>query len=228
MLHIESDTRPGCNENQDAFVVQPHPKQANLLLVAIADGQGGQPGGKQAAQQACQLIVDYAAKCQPMTLQWTRKWKQLLVKTDKAIRANNEAGFTTLIAFAVKKRRFNGAASGDSALMAVTASDVKILTKGQMKNPPVGSGKAQAFGFDFKLKAPWTLLAMTDGVWKFAGWDHIWENALRLTHPSNMIESIHTAAAFPGGGLQDDFTMVVIQEDGKSAVTQAVLEDSSN
>jgi hypothetical protein len=216
MLHIESDTYAGYGENQDALVVKYHPKDPSLLLVAIADGQGGQPGGKQAAQLACQLIVDEAAACRPLSLIWTRKWQQLLVKTDKALRANDDAGFTTLIAYAVKGCRLYGAAGGDSALMAVTANDVKILTKGQQKNPPVGSGQAQAFGINFVLHPPWTLLAMTDGVWKFAGWEKIWDSALEVTNPKNMIESIYCSAKLPGGGFQDDFTMVVIQEDGKT------------
>lgn len=216
MLQIASDTRPGYGENQDVLVVQRHPREPQMLLVAIADGQGGQPGGKAAAQQACRLVVQAAAECRPGSLLWTLKWKRLLVQTDRALRANADAGFTTLIAFAVLRQRLYGAANGDSALMAVTSGDVQVLTKGQMKNPPVGSGRAAPYGFNFSLAPPWTILAMTDGVWKFAGWDRIWDKALELSTPETMIESIRGAVAHPIGSLQDDFTLLVIQEDGKS------------
>ena len=215
MLRIASDTRPGCGENQDALVVERHPRDSRMLLVAIADGQGGQPGGKAAAQEACRLVVQAAAECRPWSLLWTRKWERLLVRTDKALRKDAEAGFTTLIAFAVLRQRLYGAANGDSALMAVTSRDVQVLTSGQMKNPPVGSGRAAVFGFKFNLVPPWTILAMTDGVWKFAGWDRIWDKALELSTPETLIESIRGAATQPGGSLQDDFTLVVIQKDGK-------------
>lgn len=215
MLRIASDTRPGCGENQDALVVERHPKDPRMLLVAVADGQGGQPGAKAAAQQACHLVVQAATECRPGSLLWAGKWKRLLCRTDKALRADADAGFTTLIAFAVLQRRLCGAASGDSALMAVTRRDVQILTKGQMKIPPVGSGRASAFAFKFRLDPPWTILAMTDGVWKFAGWDRIWDKALESCNPDSMIESLRGAAAHSVGSLQDDFTLVVIREDGK-------------
>jgi hypothetical protein len=215
MLHIASDTHPGYGENQDALVVLQHPREPQMLLVAIADGQGGQPGGKAASQQACQTIVQAAAECRPMSLRWKGKWKRLLVKTDQTLRADSDAGFTTLIAFAIIGRKLYGAASGDSALMAVTASNVLVLTKGQMKNPPVGSGSAIPFGFKCSLSPRWTILAMTDGVWKFSGWDQIREKALELSNPESIIESILKAAAHSTGSLQDDFTLLVLKEDGK-------------
>jgi hypothetical protein len=215
MLQIASVTYPGYSENQDALVVERHPGDRHLLLVAIADGQGGQPGGKAAAQQACRLIVQAAAECRPRSLLWRRQWKRLLLQTDQALRADNDAGFTTLIAFAVLRNRLYGAACGDSALMAVNGYDIQVLTSGQMKNPPIGSGKATAFGFKRSLAPPWKILAMTDGVWKFAGWEQIQEKALESSDPEIMIESIRGAAANSVSSLQDDFTLLVIKEDGQ-------------
>ncbi|NHN36374.1 SpoIIE family protein phosphatase [Pseudomaricurvus alcaniphilus] len=215
MLHIASDTQPGYGENQDAMVVLRHPRDPRLLLAAVADGQGGQPGGKAAAHQACQAIVQAASKCWPGTLLWARSWKRLLAQTDRALRADADAGFTTLVAFAIMRGRLCGVACGDSALLAVTRRDVRVLTEGQMKNPPLGSGQAQAFTFKFALPPPWTILTMTDGAWKFAGWNQVWEYALETSDPEAMIEGIRCAALQPGGSLQDDFTLLVVQEDGK-------------
>lgn len=217
MLQIASDTRPGHAENQDALLVIRHPNQPDLLLVAIADGQGGQPGGKAAAQLACKTILQAASQCRPKRLLWKRNWKQLLIHTDQSLRVNVDAGFTTLIAFAVMPNQLCGAANGDSALMAVTPGEIKILSEGQMKNPPVGSGRASAFGFNLALPSPWTILAMTDGVWKFAGWDQIQNKALELHDPNAIIESIRGAAAHILGALQDDFTLLVLRENGETS-----------
>lgn len=215
MLLIASDTQPGYGENQDALVVLQHPREPQMLLVAIADGQGGQPGGKAASQKACHTILQAAAECRPISLRRTGKWKRLLVQTDRALRADSDAGFTTLIAFAIMRHKLFGAANGDSALMAVTANDVQVLTKGQAKNPPVGSGCAMPFVFKYSLPRPWTILAMTDGVWKFAGWDKIWDSALDSSEPETKIEYLRSAAS-ASGRLQDDFTLLVLKEDGKS------------
>lgn len=217
MLKITSDSRAGYGENQDAFVVKPHPQKPELLLVAIADGQGGQPGGKDAAQMACQLIIEEASRCKPWLLLWTKKWTRLMKLTDRALRANDDAGFTTLIAFAVIGKRICGTACGDSGLMAIIPSDIKILSKGQTKNPPVGSGQACGFDFCYSLPSPWTILAMTDGVWKFASWDIVREKALEIPNPRDMIESIRMAAS-TSGSLQDDFTLLVLKEDGEPKI----------
>ncbi len=56
---------------------------------------------------------------------------------------------------------------------------------------------------------------MTDGAWKFAGWNPVWEYALETSDPEAMIEGIRCAALQRGGSLQDDFTLLVVQEDGK-------------
>jgi serine/threonine protein phosphatase PrpC len=214
MLKITSESCAGYGENQDALVIMPHPKKPSLLLMAIADGQGGQPGGKAAAQMACNMIVAEASKCKPWRLLWTKKWTALMKRTDRAIRDNADAGFTTLIAFAVMGKRMCGTACGDSGLMAIVPHDIKILSKGQMKNPPIGSGQACGFDFCYALPPPYIILAMTDGVWKFASWDIVREKALEIRDPQEMIASIRNAAK-TSGSLQDDFTLVVLKEDGE-------------
>ncbi len=89
------------------------------------------------------------------------------------------------------------------------------MTEGQKQRPPLGTGSAHAFSYKFALHPPWRILAMTDGVWKFAGWDQVWEFALGKSHPELMIESLCKAAKRTGGCLQDDFTVLVVNEDGK-------------
>ena len=56
---------------------------------------------------------------------------------------------------------------------------IQELTSSQRKNPPVGSGGAIFVPFACRLIRPWQVLAMSDGVWKYAGWEAIRDVATR-------------------------------------------------
>jgi hypothetical protein len=80
-----------------------------------------------------------------------------------------------------------------------------------MKNPPVGSRGAVFVPFSLQLVHPWTVLAMTDDVWKYAGWDNIFA-ALSKATGEDILLTLREKAALPRTGqLQDDFTLVVFQ-----------------
>ena len=72
-----------------------------------------------------------------------------------------------------------GASSGDSAALLVAGRHATELTAGQRKDPPVGSGVATAVPFAVTARGPWRLLVMSDGVWKYVGWDRVVEVAGR-------------------------------------------------
>jgi hypothetical protein len=83
-----------------------------------------------------------------------------------------------------------------------------ILTAQQCKNPPVGSGGGRFVGFFAKLTPPWRVLAMSDGVWKYAGLDNIVRIAA-AKKGQEIVDAIRQAAGMRGNGrLQDDFTLV--------------------
>jgi hypothetical protein len=80
--------------------------------------------------------------------------------------ADQSAGYTTLIGFAVSGGHVIGAANGDSALwLAGADGHILDLTARQAKNPPIGSGGAAPTPFAAKMPASWIVLAMSDGVW---------------------------------------------------------------
>ena len=86
-----------------------------------------------------------------------------------------------------------------------------ILSQGQHKNPPLGSGGASTVAFAAALKKPWTLLAMTDGVWKYAGWETVLGIASDRSG-EEIIQQLKNRARLPlSGAFQDDFTVVVLQ-----------------
>src|SRR5262249_9479319 len=105
-----------------------------------------------------------------------------------------------------------GAASGDSMVLAVTAGRAADLTRGQTKNPPVGSGDAFFVPFESLLVSPWLVLVMSDGVWKYVGRDRLRQLASQH-RGQQLIDALQPAARLPGSGkFQDDFTVVVLQD----------------
>jgi hypothetical protein len=210
-----SERGGGHQENEDAFAIRAHPADATLLICVVADGQGGQRGGGPAARLACETVVGQASKMPAHLLEEPASWLGILQAADKAVDAEPVCGFTTLIGFAVSNRRVCGAANGDSAVAIRYRSVIDDLTKGQEKNPPIGSGFAAVVPFGAKLKAPWTILAMTDGVWRFGGWDSI--AAAKDKQGKELLDALLAGARLPAGKLQDDFTLVVIDSENASA-----------
>jgi hypothetical protein len=131
------------------------------------------------------------------------------------VAADPGAGFTTLVGLCVYRGRVVGASCGDSAALLVSGGKARELTAGQQKNPPVGSGTAVAVPFAAAVAEPWRVLAMSDGVWKYAGWDRVAEIAGRAPGPL-VITELQAAARLRGSGrFQDDFTVVVLEAPAK-------------
>jgi len=214
MFAVQSHSEPGGHtHNEDAFAVQAHPADASCLLCVVADGQGGQPGGGEAARLACRACIEAACALPPDRLFAPGAWLGLCRTGDEAVASDRAAGYTTLVALAVRGHALMGASSGDSA--AVLGNGGRpgvILTARQRKNPPVGSGMADFVEFEAGLEAPWAVLVLTDGVWKYAGWEAV----LGAVNGAGegALEALRRRATLPGsGGLQDDFTAVLVRPD---------------
>ncbi|MGL4552264.1 MAG: SpoIIE family protein phosphatase [Gemmataceae bacterium] len=199
----------GHSHNEDVFGVRHHPDDAGVLLCAVADGMGGQPGGGPAAALAVRAALDAAVSTPPDGLDWPT----ILGRADRAVAEDKAAGFTTLIGFDVRGNRVRGAGCGDSAAWFLDAGGRSLeLTTRQPRMAPAGSGEAFFFPFSVEMTPPWSLLAMTDGVWKYAGWGRIKVSAARLRGQA-LIDELQRAARLPGSGkFQDDFTLIVIQD----------------
>ena len=193
----------GHPENEDAFVVHRLAGNPNDYLVCVADGQGGQAGGAKAARLACDTVAELADQ-HAMT--------RALCRADAAVTADAEAGLTTLAAFILRGNILAGASVGDSAVLTICGSgEITELTARQFKNPPVGSGEAVFAPFEINLQRPWRILAMTDGVWKYAGWSQVRELATTLSGES-LLSALQSAARLRHTGeFQDDFTVVILE-----------------
>jgi serine/threonine protein phosphatase PrpC len=212
MVGVQSGSEVGGHRvNEDVYCVQTHPLAPDCYLCFVADGQGGQAGGGPAAQLASRAALDAALACPPERLIDPSTWSSIVQQADEAVVADAVAGFTTLVGLCVYRSRVVGASSGDSAALLVSGGMAKVLTAGQHKNPPVGCGGAVAVPFVAAPTEPWRLLVMSDGVWKYVGWDRVIEIASRARGPS-VISELQALARLPGtGAFQDDFTVVVLE-----------------
>ena len=83
----------------------------------------------------------------------------------------------------------------------------------ECKNPPIGSGGAGGVSFGANLGPPWTVLAMSDGVWKYAGWENILRIGFGERGEAIGDALLEAARLKRTGELQDDFTLIVLQGD---------------
>ena len=213
MIRTFTFSQPGGHPiNEDAFTLCRLCHDPDGWVACLADGQGGRAGGGQAAQLACRKIEEMAALATPKSLCKSSFWTDALARADRAIVDSQSAGFTTLIGLVVANDRATGASCGDSSVIAVQGSgSVTELTARQFKNPPVGSGEACFVPFEIKLTKPWRLLAMSDGVWKYAGWPRVWELAVQLSGERLLVELQNSARLRGTGQFHDDFTVVLIE-----------------
>jgi serine/threonine protein phosphatase PrpC len=210
-FHVHSFSEAGGHPvNEDAFEVHRHPADPTGWLCVLADGQGGQPGGAPAARLACRTASAAALRLPPRRLSDSLNWIGILEEADHVVAADPEAGFTTLIGFWLSGAILAGASTGDSALFTVSPSGRGVeRTAHQHKNPPVGSGGALPIPFACSSAEGDVILAMTDGVWKYAGRERIIALAT-ASRGADLVEAIQRAARLPGSGaFQDDFTLVV-------------------
>lgn len=204
----------GHTENEDHHVVKPHPLDPDCMLCAVADGQGGQGGGTHASRIACETGIDTICRTSHREIAHTRCWVKALETADRAVEHDEEAGYATLVCLGIIKEHVIGASNGDSAALVIDHSGKPIvLTEHQKKNPPMGSGDAVATPFDHRLKAPWKVLVMTDGVWKYTGMEEV-IRAASAKQGQEIINSLWETATEKGARrLQDDFTIVVLENE---------------
>ncbi len=213
MINVTSFSEAGGHAQcEDAFEVHRHPSDPECWLCVLADGQGGQSGGAEAARLACRVAAQAALRLTPRQLCDPSMWIPLLEQADAAVCADPDAGYTTLIGLCIIGAALLGASSGDSAVLVVSEGGVpRQATADQLKNPPVGSGAARFVPFSASLAGRWSVLAMSDGVWKYAGWERIFE-AVATHRDEAVVAALQAAARLRRSGqFPDDFTIVVFE-----------------
>lgn len=199
------------HSNEDALASISHPSDGQILICALADGQGGQSGGALAAQTAISACIESAKTYSSHELANPFTWISIGESSDKRVSTVIGAGFTTLIGVAVFPAFLAGASCGDSAVALLLGNEFVLLTDKQHKNPPIGSGGAGLTPFSARLVPPWKLLVVSDGVWKYIGWERL-ERLIRTEDGSQLIQALRNAAVeSKAGRLADDFSVILVQ-----------------
>src|SRR5262245_33964844 len=211
-MNIHRYTEPGyMHVNEDAINAVHHPTDSRMLLCALADGQGGRSGGGAAAQNAVRLCLEMASTYPPNKLVDPFTWVSICEAADRKVCAFPEAGYTTLIGLTVVPDFVAGASSGDSEVVLLLGDRFKILTELQQKNPPVGSGGCRLTPLSAQLNEPWKLLVMSDGVWRYVGWERM-KSLMRSEAGDALVARLRAAAVEnTDGRLVDDFSALVIE-----------------
>ena len=209
MRHLVHSEAGHNHRNEDCARAELHPYNEGALIAVLADGQGGQFGGGAAARRAVQTCFELALAHSPNELLERQTWRDILQRADAAVEADGDAGFTTLIGLCATKTQICGASCGDGAALLLAGESYVELTASQRKNPPVGAGNATPIPFAVARLANSPLLLMSDGVWKFVGFDliaqmaHLHSGAALIAHLRDL------QLAGNGGKLPDDFSIVV-------------------
>ena len=197
--------------NEDAMGAFHYADDPPTLICALSDGQGGQSGGALAARIAVDSCLEKARTYSLKKLLNPYTWQDIGEAVDRNVSLDLEAGYATFIGLALIPSFVIGISCGDSAVALLLGDRFVQLTENQHKNPPIGSGAARLTPFSAGLNGSWKLLIMSDGVWKFAGWEAIVERC-RSESDEALISSLReVAVSNTGGRLLDDFSVILIE-----------------
>ena len=84
------------------------------------------------------------------------------------------------------------------------------LSENQRKNPPLGSGRASAVAFEAERAPASQLLILSDGVWKFTGFEAIVAAARQMRGLDLVFELRGAQLDGNNGKLPDDFSIIVV------------------
>lgn len=139
------------------------------LRIVLADGVGGQGGGREAAQRA---VDDWLHSEYDPAIQ--------MAETDSLLSRVPAGGLTTAIYLRLNSEEVTGASVGDSQAWFQEANGRwKELTEHQRLRPFLGSGEAIPMPFSRVTPPRGRLLVCSDGLWRQASRENMLELAAR-------------------------------------------------
>ncbi|MBW3637452.1 MAG: protein phosphatase 2C domain-containing protein [Armatimonadetes bacterium] len=177
----------------------------DIAIVAVTDGAGGRAGGGEAAQR----VIDEAAEIAPNVRnpRDPKFWARWLHEVDVLIRDDAQAGETTAIIAAVGEDFVAGASVGDSSAWLIGAEDWFDLTGNQTRKPFLGFGGASPMPFLARWSGQ-TLLLATDGLTKYADWQHLAQIA-RGAEIETAADELIAAVRLPSRAFPDDVSCIL-------------------
>lgn len=132
-----------------------------------------------------------------------------LEHADRAVAAGG--GQCALAIAGIASGEITGASVGDCCIWLLKDDGIEDLTESQIRKPLIGSGRAVPTGFASPLAG--TVLAASDGLWKYVQRNRIAAMALESdleTAAGRLVE----AARLQSGDLQDDLSVILCRIDG--------------
>lgn len=176
-------------------------------IVAVADGAGGISGAAEAAEMFMRLVRDAAPRLQTPT-----DCQELLSRIDSEIARAADCGETTGIVLVVDQKLIFGASVGDSAAWVFKEKQRDELTAGQQRKPCLGTGMTSPRIF-VRPRTPGTLIAATDGLWKYTNVGAIHQQSL-ATPITNLGAKLLELVRLPSGTFSDDVAIVACSLNG--------------
>lgn len=180
------------------------------LVVVVADGAGGRPGGADASAAVEKAVRDACvAGGDPFDV---RAWSALLREIDGAL-AKKMVGESTAIVLAVEEGVVAGVSVGDSEAWLVRGDEVERLTAKQGR-ARIGSGRTAPVPF-FARMGERTLVVASDGLFGHASREAI--VAAVATRPvAGIAQRLLHVARLASGAYADDTSTVVIPSTGEN------------
>jgi PPM family protein phosphatase len=180
----------------------------NALLLGVADGVGGRPGGGEAAQLAIETLE---AEESALSQNSARVWRGFFVALNDALTVHPEAGQTTLVALLLTHKKIMGASIGDSEAWWITSDGHFAITEAQTRKPYLGSGAAEPIVFELKITTPGTLLLASDGLFKYADQAAILEGIRTAETVDIAADALVKLASGVSGRFYDDLSLIVVR-----------------
>jgi serine/threonine protein phosphatase PrpC len=180
------------------------------VVVVLADGAGGIPGGGEAADRLVAL-ARHALSAPSFDPFSAGTWVDLMHSADGEIEKDPSAGETTAVIVTVWERHIWGASAGDSGALIVHPRGHDDLTANQKRKRRLGNGMAHAVPFE---RGDWDgcLVVASDGLF-----DHARPEAVSRAvfggdvddAPRRLIDCVR----LPSGELVDDVAVAVIHRE---------------
>lgn len=205
------------------------------ILVAVADGVGGQQGGREASEYTVRgLLADYYATpdtwSPPRALDTVLKAQNRWLMAQGAVRRELAGMATTLSAVVLLGSRYYTAHIGDSRIYLRRAGELLRLTSDHVwEHPDMQHVLKRAIGLDARLAldlgdgelcAGDVFLLASDGVWNTLGDARI--DALLRQYRDPQAAATALAQGALDHGAQDNCTAVIVRVD---SIQQASLRD---
>jgi serine/threonine protein phosphatase PrpC len=175
------------------------------IVLVVADGAGGITHGAAAADAVVGLVREHAHE-----LADVEDCIELLREADHVVKATG--GETTAVLLVIDEGGIYGASCGDSEAWVIREDgSIDDLTGGQHLKKRLGSGRAVPVGFERIGALRGTLVAGTDGVFRYAQPTAIAEVVTSAVTPTDAAEALIELVRPGGSGeLIDDVAVVVV------------------